>query len=303
MKKASLLVFLLFLAPAYAQQNFDNVEVKVTPVQGNIYMLTGAGGNTTVQIGPEGVLVVDTMFAPLGQKILGAIRTISDRPIRYILNTHVHRDHAGANEPLLKVSPGAKILAHENVLKVMSAKPTGRPNDPHDRFIQGQAAWPTETYTGAKKTFTFNGETIDMYHQPNAHSDGDSFVHFQGSNVISGGDIYAISRYPAYDTDGGGTIDGMIGGLNQMVTVSNANTKFVPGHGPITSRADLTTYRDMSVTIRNRVEGLVKKGMTLEQVIAAKPTAEFEARWGATSGNGATNSVIGDIYETLTQRK
>jgi glyoxylase-like metal-dependent hydrolase (beta-lactamase superfamily II) len=302
MKTATLLLILLFLVPAYAQQNFDNVEVKVTPLQGNIYMLEGAGGDTTVQIGPDGVLVVDTMFAPLGPKILAAIRTLSDKPIRYILNTHVHRDHAGANEPILKASPGAKIVAHENVLKVMSAKRTGRPNDPHDRFIQAQGAWPAETYTN-QKSFTFNGETIEMYHQPNGHSDGDSIIYFRGSNVISGGDIYAISRYPAYDTDGGGTIDGMIAGLNRMAMMARPDTKFVPGHGPVTSRADLIAYRDMAVTIRNRIQDLVNKGMTLEQVKAAKPTAEYEARWGATTGNGATDSVIEDIYGDLAKKK
>src|SRR5262245_57882287 len=184
-----LLVPCLFVFSAVAQRgNFDNVQVTVAKVQGNIYVLTGAGGNTTVQVGPEGVLVVDTMFGPLAPKILAAIRTLSDKPIRYILNTHVHVDHAGANEPLLKASPGAKILAHENVLKVMSATPTGRRGDPHDRFIQPRGAWPTETYTD-QKTFTFNGETIELYHQPTAHSDGDTIVYFRGSNVISGGDI------------------------------------------------------------------------------------------------------------------
>src|SRR5262249_36771580 len=156
-KKAFVVLFpLLFVASAIAQRNFENVQVTVAKVQGNIYVLTGAGGNTTVQVGPDGVLVVDTMFAPMAPKILAAIKTISDKPVRYILNTHVHIDHAGANEALLKASPGAKILAHENVLNVMSATPTGKKGDPHDRFIQPKGAWPTETYKD-QKTFMFNG--------------------------------------------------------------------------------------------------------------------------------------------------
>jgi cyclase len=300
MRKVFLLVPFLFVASLFAQRNFDNVEVKAAKVQGNIYVLTGSGGNTTVQIGPDGVLVVDTMFSPLGPKILAAVRTLTDKPIRYILNTHVHVDHAGANEPLLKASPGAKILAHENVLKVMSATPTGRRGDPHDRFIQPKGAWPTETYKD-QKSFTFNGETIELYHQPNAHSDGDTIVYFRGSNVISGGDIFAISRFSSYDTDGGGTLEGMLAGLNRMVTLSTRETKLVPGHGPVATRAELIAYRDMSVDIRNQVQALVNKGMTLEQVKAAKPTAKYEPPYGGANGN--TDNALGDIYGDLTKKK
>jgi cyclase len=301
MRKASILVLpFLLVSSAFAQRNFDNVQVTVAKVQGNIYMLTGAGGNTTVQIGPDGVLVVDTMFAPMAPKILAAVKTISDKPIRYILNTHVHIDHAGANEALLKASPGAKILGHENVLKVMSATPTGKRGDPHDRFIQPKGAWPTETYKD-QKTFTFNGETIELYHQANAHSDGDTIVYFRGSNVISGGDIFAISRFSSYDTDGGGTLQGMLSGLNRMVMMSNKDTKLVPGHGRIATQAELIAYRDMSVDIRNQVQALVNKGMTIEQVKAAKPTAKYEPPYGGPQGN--TDNVLGDIYGDLTKKR
>jgi glyoxylase-like metal-dependent hydrolase (beta-lactamase superfamily II) len=300
MKKLVWLALIVLAIPAYSQRNFDTVEVKVAPVQGNIYVLTGTGGNTTVQVGSDGVLVVDTMFAPLGPKILAAIRTITDKPVRYILNTHVHVDHAGANEPVLKASPGAKILAHENVLKVMSAKPTGKPNDPHDRFIQAQGAWPTETYK-TTKSFSFNGETIDLYHQPNAHSDGDSIIHFRGSNVIVGGDIFAVSRFSSYDTDGGGSLAGMLAGLNRMVALATPQTKVVPGHGPVATREQLVAYRDMSVDIRNQVQALVNKGMTLEQVKAARPTAKYEPPYGGPNGN--TDNVLGDIYSDLSKKK
>jgi cyclase len=301
MKRAPLLLLLfLLVSSAFAQRNFDNVQVTVAKVQGNIYVLSGAGGNTTVQVGPDGVLVVDTMFAPMAPKILAAIKTISDKPIRYILNTHVHIDHAGANEALLKASPGAKILAHENVLKVMSATPTGKRGDPHDRFIQPKGAWPTETYKD-QKTFTFNGESIELYHQANAHSDGDTIIFFRGSNVISSGDIFAISRFASYDTDGGGSLAGMLGGLNRMVMMSKSDTKFVTGHGRIATRDELVRYRDMSVDIKNQVQALVNKGMTLEQVKAAKPTAKYEPPYGGPQGN--TDNVLGDIYEDLTKKK
>ena len=186
---------------------------------------------------------------------------------------------------------GAKILAHENVLKVMSATPTGRRGDPHDRFIQPKGAWPTETYKD-QKTFMFNGETIELYHQANAHSDGDTIVYFRGSNVISGGDIFAISRFSSYDTDGGGSLQGMLSGLNRMVMMSNKDTKLVPGHGRIATQAELIAYRDMSVDIRNQVQALVNKGMTLEQVKAAKPTAKYEPPYGGPQGNTETRSGI-----------
>src|SRR5262245_27508033 len=301
MRKAFIFVFpFLLVSSAVAQRNFDNVQVTVAKVQGNIYVLTGAGGNTTVQVGPDGVLVVDTMFAPMAPKILAAIKTISDKPIRYILNTHVHIDHAGANEALLKASPGAKILAHEKELKVMSAKPTGNKGDPHDRFNQPKGAWPTETYKD-QKTFMFNGERIELYHQANAHSDGDSFIYFRGSNVISAGDIFAISRFASYDTDGGGSLQGMLSGLDRMVMMSNKDTKFVPGHGRIATKDELVAYRNMSVDIKNQVQALVNKGMTLEQVKAAKPTAKYEPPYGGPQGN--TDNVLGDVYEDLTKRK
>jgi glyoxylase-like metal-dependent hydrolase (beta-lactamase superfamily II) len=292
-----------FLIYAQGGRNFDAVEVEVKQVQGNIYMLVGAGGNVTVQAGQDGVLLVDTQFAPMAPKIMAAIRKLSDKPIRYIINTHVHSDHSGGNEALAKPG-GAKIVAHENVLKVMKAPKDGTADD---RFRAAQDLWPTEIYSD-RKTLHFNGEDIDVIHIPAAHSTGDSIVFFRGSNVISGGDVFAISRYPIVDFDGGGRVQGMIAGVNQIIALSDPSkvkgrTYIVPGHGRLCDREDAVKYRDMSVILRNRVQEMINKGMTLKQVQAAKPTWDYEPLYGSTTGLGATDSFVEDLYSSLTSKK
>ncbi len=297
--------FLLMNSPqsARAQQNFDAVKVEVQPVQGNVYMLTGAGGNVTVQVGPQGVLIVDTQFAPMAPKILAAIRQLSDKPIRYIINTHVHRDHVGGNEALAQASPGVQIIAQENVLKVMSEAPTGKPGD----RAMTRGNWPTETYTD-RKTIRFNGEDVELIHQPLAHSTGDTIVFFHGSNVVSAGDIYAASRYPSYDPDG--TIDGMIAGLNLIIGMitppdkqGKGGTALIPGHGRVTRQPELVAYRDMSVTIRDRIQAMVNKGMTLDQAKAAQPVKEYEPVYGGNSGVSSTDFVLEEMYKDLSRKK
>jgi glyoxylase-like metal-dependent hydrolase (beta-lactamase superfamily II) len=192
-------------ARAQGRQNFDTVNVEIHPVQGNVYMLTVAGGNVTVQAGPDGVLLVDTQFAPMAPEILGAIRELTDKQIHYIINTHVHGDHTGGNEAIAKSVQGAKIIGHENLLKVMSAPPTLRPFD----FSAPRGNWPTETYKD-RKTLPFNGEEVELIHSEKAHSSGDTIVFFHGSNVVSAGDVYANSRYPTFNPTGsiGGVIIG-----------------------------------------------------------------------------------------------
>jgi glyoxylase-like metal-dependent hydrolase (beta-lactamase superfamily II) len=282
--------------------NFDRVEVEVKKVQGNVYMLTGAGGNVTVQIGDEGVLIVDTQFAPMAPKILAAVRTLSDKPIRYIANTHVHPDHSGGNEALAKAG-GATIVGHENILRVMAGAKDGSVDD---RYRQGPGAQPTMTFTD-RRTIRFNGEDVELIHVPAAHSTGDTIVYFRGSNVISGGDVFAITRYPVVDVEGGGRVSGMINGLNLMATLSNPSnvkgrTYIVPGHGRLCDREDLVKYRDMSVILSDRVEAMIRKGMTLAQVIAAKPTAEYDPLYGASTGQASTESFIEDLYRSLTAK-
>ena len=291
--------------PGLAQggQNFDAVNVEVKKIQGNVYMLTGAGGNVTVQAGDEGVLLVDTQFAPMAPKILAAIRKLTDKPIRYIINTHVHGDHSGGNEPLAKAD-GATIIGHENILKVMSAPKDGSTDD---RFRAAPGARPTETFTD-RKMIHFNGEDVEIIHVPAAHSTGDTIVFFRGSNVISGGDIFAITRYPVVDFDGGGRVTGMIDGLNRMVALSdparvNGRTYIVPGHGRLCDREDLIKYRDMSIIIRDRIQAMIRKGMTVEQVQAAKPTADYDPLYGAPSGLASTDGFVKDFYNSLKLKK
>jgi cyclase len=299
---------------ARAQQDFSRVEIQAQAVQGNIYMLTGAGGNITVQVGEEGVLVVDTQFEPMAPKILAAIRKISDKPIRYIVNTHVHPDHTGGNEALAKAgasppgagaaaSAGATIVAHENVLKVMSAPRTGKQFD----FSAPQGRWPTETYMN-HKTLHFNGEDIELVHVERAHSTGDTIVFFRGSNVVSAGDVYASSRYASYDPQG--SIDGMIAGLNRILEMitppdkqGKGGTALIPGHGKVTHQPELVAYRDMSMVIRDRIQSMVKNNLTWEQVKSANPVKEYEPVYGGNTGVSATDFVLEEIYKELSARR
>jgi glyoxylase-like metal-dependent hydrolase (beta-lactamase superfamily II) len=300
------------------QQNFDNVEIHVLPAQGNVYMLVGAGGNTTVQVGKDGVLLVDTQYAQLSDKILAAIRKLSDKPLRYIVNTHVHPDHVGGNENLRKAgatiaggnvagdlgaaaSEGAQVIAHENVLNRMSA-PTG------SQSPMPPAAWPTSTFFDEEKKLFFNGEGIEIIHLPNAHTDGDSIVFFRRSDVIATGDLFTTTMYPVIDIDRGGSIQGFIAALNRIIDMlitvygQEGGTLLVPGHGRLCDAGDILNYREMTTIIRDRIQDLIKKGMTLEQVKAAKPTFDYDPLYGSVPGWG-TDQFVEAVYKSLTQKK
>jgi len=299
-------------------QNFDRVEIHVLPVQGNVYMLVGAGGNLSVQVGREGVLIVDTQFAPLSMKILAAIRTLSNGPIRYIINTHVHPDHVGGNENLRKAGAtiaggnvagdlvdagqGAQIIAHDNVLKRMSS-PTGTlsPLPP--------AAWPTSTYLGDDKKLYFNDEGIHIMHIPAAHTDGDSIVFFRKSDVIATGDIMTTTNYPVIDLAAGGTINGFIDGLNRIIDLiipvygQEGGTLVIPGHGRLCSLGDVINYREMTTIVRDRILDMVNRGLTLEQVKAARPTRDYDPLYGTTSGIWTTDQFVEAVYKTLPPKR
>jgi cyclase len=302
----ALVLCLSMLAAAQQTQNLNSVEIRILPVRGNIYMLVGAGANITVQTGNDGVLVVDTQYAPLSEKILAAIRTLSKSPIRYVINTTFDDDHTGGNEPIRKAgstiaggnvagdikdaAEGAQIIAHDNVLQRLTKAPSG--------------AWPTSTFLSDEKKLFFDGEGIEIIHQPAAHSDGDSIVFFRRSDVISAGDIFTTSSYPVIDVAAGGTIQGLIDGLNRLVDMiipvygQEGGTLVVPGHGRLSDLGDVINCREMTIIIRDRVQDMIKKGMTLEQVKAARPTRDYDPLYGSVPG-WTTDMFVEAVYKTL----
>jgi glyoxylase-like metal-dependent hydrolase (beta-lactamase superfamily II) len=295
------------------QQNFDAVQVRVLKAQGNVYMLTGAGGNVTVQAGTDGVLVVDTQYAEMSQKLLAAIRGISTAPIRYIIDTHVHGDHTGGNENIKKAgatiaggnvsgdikdaAEGAQIWAHDNVLLRMS--------DPKRTPAIPTAAWPTSTFTGKDKKLFFNGEGVHIIHEPAAHTDGDSIVFFRRSDVISAGDIFNTTNFPVIDVAGGGTINGIIDAVNHLIELiipvygQEGGTMVIPGHGRLSDLGDVLNYREMATIVRDRVQDMKKKGMTLEQVKAAKPTRDYDPLYNPPGAFYTADQFVEAVYRTL----
>jgi glyoxylase-like metal-dependent hydrolase (beta-lactamase superfamily II) len=289
-------------------------EVRVLPVQGNVYMIVGAGGNVTVQIGELGVVVVDTGTAAMAEKVIAAIRKLSDKPIQYIINTHVHPDHTGGNAKIRAAGvtitganvtadirdarQGAAILAHQNVQDRMSA-PSGK------QAPTPSESWPTDTYTSGKKELFFNDEPIEIIHQPQAHTDGDSLVFFRHSDVVSTGDIFTTTGYPFIDLANGGTIQGEIAALNRVLDITipkhdeEGGTFVVPGHGRLCDEWEVVEYRDMVTIVRDRVQAMINKSATLEQVKAAHPTADYDDRYGATSGFWTTDMFVEAVYKSL----
>ncbi len=298
--KTVLLGATLAVAGALAQ---PKPHVEIVPVRGHIYMLAGAGGNITVSIGPDGVLLVDSGLAQMSDQVLAAIDQLRQRvsangapakPIRYIINTHLHPDHIGGNEKIGEAgktitggnvigdigdaTEGATIVSHEKVLDRLS--PNGKPT-------VSFKALPTLTFLSNQMKLSqfFNGEGIQIFHEPAAHTDGDSIVFFRGSDVISAGDIFLTTSYPIIDLANGGSLQGIIDGLNHILDLSVAEfrteggTLVIPGHGRICDTADVAYYRDMATIVRGRIRAMLKKDMTLAQVKAAKPTADWDPRY------------------------
>ena len=257
-------------------QDFDAVEISTTPVAPGLYMMVGRGGNLAVSTGEDGVFLVDDQYAPLTGKIRAAIATVSDAAIRFVFNTHWHGDHTGGNENLGRA--GALIFAHDNVRKRMSAEQFMEALDrPVPR--SPEAALPVVTFTDTV-TFHLNGDEVHAFHLPPAHTDGDALVHFRRANVIHMGDIYFSSGFPFVDVSSGGSVEGVIAAVDRVLAMADANTKLIPGHGPLSNRVELEKYRGMLVAIRDRVRGALADGQTLDQVLAARPTREFDQVWG-----------------------
>ena len=305
---------LAFLASAaiLAQQSDD---LDVLHVQGNVYVIAGDGGNLVVQTGDLGVLVVDTGTGQKSDKVIAAIRKLSDKPIQYIINTHMHPDHMGGNQAIRKAgvtitganvtgdindaAAGAQIIAHQNVLNRVSA-PSGK------KALLPEYAWPTTTYLSGQKEIFFNEEPVTVIYQPNAHTDGDSLVMFRRSDVVATGDIFVTTSYPYIDLENGGSIQGELDALNNILDITipkhdeEGGTYVIPGHGRICDEYDVLEYRDMVTIVRDRVQAAIKKGMTLDQVLKAGYTKDFDPRYNARSGLGTSVNFVTSVYKSLT---
>ena len=267
---------LLASASALAQQDFSKVEVKALKLTDSTYMLSGAGGNIGLSVGDDAVFVIDSDFAPLAPKIKAAIARISAKPVQFVLNTHFHFDHSGGNDALGK--DGALIVAHDNVRQRMSSTQL-------ISFIgatqaaSAKVALPVVTVPGDVK-FHINGDEVHAFHVPRAHTDGDLIVHFKKSDVVHMGDVYFNGMYPFIDSSSGGTADGVIAAVDRVLALIGDNTRVIPGHGPIATKANLTAYRTMLATVTQRIKEHRRNGKTDDDIRAAQPAAEFNAALG-----------------------
>jgi glyoxylase-like metal-dependent hydrolase (beta-lactamase superfamily II) len=296
-RSRSLLFAALVAVPSsLSAQNFDTVQVRAIKAGEGVYMLQGLGGNIGVSSGPDGVILVDDQYAPLTEKIRAALAGLNPGPIRFILNTHWHFDHTGGNENFGK--SGVVIVAHENVRRRMSVEqfvttfPQPVPASP-------SGALPVVTFTDAV-TFYYNGDSISAFHVPPAHTDGDVIVWFRHANVIHMGDTFFNGRYPLVDLASGGSSEGFITAADRVLALSDANTKIIPGHGPLGDRVALQAFRTMMVTVRDRIKQAIAAGRTLDQVKAAKPTADFDAVWG--NGRITPTLFVETLYQDLSRR-
>ena len=294
-------------------------EVHIMPVQGRVYMLVGAGANITVQVGDDGILLVDTGLPTMSEKVLAAVRNISDKPIRYIINTTVDVDHTGGNQEIAKTgstiaggnvlgdigksaTEGAAVISFQTILDRMSA--------PKSKDAAPEGAWPTDTYRASQKNLFINDEAVQILHEPAAHTDGDSIVFFRRSDVVSTGDVFTTTGYPVIDLERGGSIQGVVDALNVLlyrITVSGpkqeGGTLIVPGHGRLSDQADLVVYQEMVTIIRDRIQDMIQKGMTLDQVKAARPTSDYDPVYGATAGPWTTDMFVEAAYRSLLAKK
>jgi glyoxylase-like metal-dependent hydrolase (beta-lactamase superfamily II) len=263
---------------AGAQQapDFDKIEYAVTPVAAGIYMLsTPVGGNVGVSIGEDGVLVIDDQFAPLAPKLRSAVALLTDRPIRFLLNTHWHGDHTGANEAFART--GAVIVAQRRVRERLASPPPATLSG-RTPAAAPAAALPVMTFD-REVSLHLNGDDVEMTHASAAHTDGDGIVRFRRANVLHMGDTFFYGTYPFVDSNSGGTYAGLIAAVEETLATVNDSTRIIPGHGPLCGRKELQEFRDMLVVVRDRVARLIRAGRSQEEVIAAKPTAEFDAKW------------------------
>ena len=293
---AGLLAALAFARPLQAQQNFDAVQVTAQQLAPRVYALFGSGGNMGLLVGDDGAVLIDDQYAPLSDKIKAAIARLTDKPVRFILNTHLHGDHTGGNEAFGK--SGAVIVAHDNVRKRLSTPQFSQ------RFNRTTppapaAALPVVTFA-EDLTLHLDGDSIRVVHVPPAHTDGDAFIYFAKANVIHMGDTFTNGSYPFVDVGSGGTIDGYLTAADRVLAIANDQTKIIPGHGAVATKAELQEYRRVVGTIRDRIAAMVKQGKSLTEVAAAKPTAEWDAAWG--KGFMTPDVFLDIVYNDLKAR-
>jgi cyclase len=295
--------FLLVGALAEAQQlqplaptpDFDQVRIKTTNLGNQIYVLEGEGGNITVAVGDDGAIVVDSQFAPLYSKIRTAIAALTSKPVRYLIITHFHRDHTGGVEAFGR--DGAIIVAHETVKARMA---TGTRNSLTGNVVPPAPAiaLPTETYKDSM-TLRLQNRSAELRYSPAVHTDGDTYVYFPDANVLATGDIVFFGRYPNIDIAYGGSIDGMIRGVDELINFAKENTTIVPGHGPVGTKVMMREYREMLVVARDRIGGLKATGRTEDEVVAAKPNADYDARFGLDARSNS--NFIRVVYRSLSR--
>ena len=267
----------LFAVTAYAQQDFSKVEIKTTPLGNNVYMLEGQGGNVVAAVGQDAVIQVDGEFAPLHDKIKAAIDKVSGgKPIKYLVNTHFHGDHTGGNGPFHK--DGTTIVSHRNLALRLEHGSTNGFSGQKTAPVEKDAV-PTQTYTTEGLRLMVNGQTANVNHPPSAHTDTDSYVYFPQANVIATGDTVSLGeRYVTIDYANGGSLNGIISTVETYIKLGNDQTKYVPGHGPLATKADIQKYHDMLVGVRDAVQAQIKAGKTEDQAVAAKPLAQIGAQ-------------------------
>jgi glyoxylase-like metal-dependent hydrolase (beta-lactamase superfamily II) len=272
------------------------VTVKVVPVAPGVYMLEGMGGNIGLSVGRDDAFIIDDQYAPMTAKIKAAVATVTPKPVRFVVNTHWHGDHTGGNEAMAE---SGAIFAHENVRRRMSK----------EQFLAAfnmrtpaspPAALPVITFSDTI-SFYVNDDTLHTFHVRNAHTDGDAIIIFRKANVVHMGDTFFNGMYPFIDVSTGGSLAGMVSAANDVLAVTNAGTRFIPGHGPLATRADLVRYRDMMVTVRQRIGRLVAQRRTLKQVLDAKPLADLDAQWG--NGFLKPEQFLTIVYGSLSQRE
>jgi len=291
-----LFVFLFSNKTLFAQRDFSKVEIKAEKVSDNIYMLVGSGGNIGVVVGNEKVLMIDSQFAPLSDKISKAIAAISDKPIEILMNTHWHGDHTGGNKNF--GDKGVTIVAHENVRERMSTeqvRPFRKPTPPSPK-----PALPVITFK-EDITLYVGDETLMAFHVHHAHTDGDAIIYFPKSNVMHMGDTYFKGRYPYIDLGSGGSVNGVLKALNKAIFLADSDTKIIPGHGVLSNKKELMEYRDVITTVTDRVKKAIASDMTLEEIKASNLTKEYDEEWGSGFINPAKFMEI--LYSDLTKEE